>query len=128
MRKRHDHHRRSACRAPANLLADTPAALRDFWDVDFATYQAMLLAFAMLTHQRLGTQPRGRALDDNLVRMVLDLALPHMPSFRMQESPEDAWELRGLFHAMAKTDYFDSSDGEGSSEDELGNEDDTDEL
>jgi hypothetical protein len=65
----------------------------------------MLLAFAMLTHHRLGTQACDHALDDNLVRMVLDLGLPHWPSFSMQELPKDTWDLLALFHTMAKTDY-----------------------
>jgi hypothetical protein len=117
--------------SPAELLAQVPAALRDFWHVDLEALQAMLLAFAMLTHKRLGTQACARALDDNLVYMVLDMALPHWPSFSTQDSPKDTWDLRALFHAMAKADYFsdDEEDFENSSgENELEDEDGADEL
>ena len=117
--------------SPAELLAQVPAALRDFWHVDLEALQAMLLAFAMLTHKRLGTQACARALDDNLVHMVLDMALPHWPSFSTQDSPKDTWDLRALFHAMAKADYF-SDDEEDfdnfSGENELEDEDGADEL
>ncbi len=57
--------------SPAELLAQIPDAVSNFWHVDFESYQAMLLAFAMLTHQRLGLQACGGAVDD-VVRLKLE--------------------------------------------------------
>lgn len=98
--------------SPAALLAGVPGALRDFWHVDFEVYRALLLAFAMLTHRRLGARARGRGLDEELVRMVLEEAFPDARRLRLHASPEAAWELRGVFHAMAQTEYAGSSEEE----------------
>jgi hypothetical protein len=100
--------------SPAEVLAHIPAALSDFCHVDVESYKEMQLAFAMLTHQRLGTQACARALDDNVIRMVLDMA------------PKYTWDLRCLFHAMKKQEYFsDTSDAEDDEDDE---EDEDDEV
>ena len=101
--------------SPRKLLGHIPAALKDFWDVGLQTWQELQLAFAMATHDRLGTQADARILDDNLLHMIFDTALTHKHSLQV---PDEVGELRGVFHAMLKEWEFDSEDEEDEEDEE----------
>jgi len=96
--------------SPAEMVSNVPAAVKDLWCADFKTFQEMQLAFAMLTHHRLGMQSCGSVLDDNLVHMIIERTV----AIRS----EDIWELRGLFHAMIQVDELPSDDDEDSLDEE----------
>ena len=71
----------------------------------------------MLTHGRLGAEARGRVLHSELVRAVLEAAFPLLGRLGARARVRDAWALRGVFDAMAQTDYFGSSDEDEEDED-----------
>lgn len=87
---------------PSEVLSQIPEVEQDFWCHDFKMFQEMQLAFAMITHNRLGTQACAQVLDYNLVRMILETTIPIRS--------EDTWDLRGIFHAMNKIEQDYSHD------------------
>lgn len=93
---------------PAEIIHSVPAALTDLWCADFKTFQEIQLAFAMLTHGRLGMQACGSVLDYSLVHMILESTVPIRS--------EDTWDLRGIFNAMIQVE--DNSDDDEESDDE----------
>jgi hypothetical protein len=119
--------------APRELLEHIPMALKDFWDVSLQTWLQLQLAFAMATHDRLGTDARARVLDENLLRMIMDMALTQ--KLGAQVPTDEVWDLRGVFHAMRNEWEFDSEeeredeeDEDEEDEEEAGHEDGPDEV
>ena len=93
---------------PAEIVESIPEALTGLWCPDFKAFQETQLAFAMLTHCRLGNLACGKVLDHNLVQMILEQTVPIRS--------EDTWDLRSLFHAMRQVDHYDSEQDEYDSE------------